>query len=94
MTVRGKNRGFVEASREARCRANLSILLSQLGRLVQQDSSPLQKSRQYDALRRLDQGLSDLVRIGRGPSGSELKRSPRARRRGVDPVVEDSTSKG
>ncbi len=70
MTVRGKNRGYIDVSRAARARRNLELLRRYLDGLAEDVSdNDLLKSRQ-SSLSRLDQGLGDLVRIVRGSSGT------------------------
>ncbi len=71
--MRGKNRGFIDVSRAARARRNLSLLGDYLDRLSEEVSdNDLLKSR-LTALSRLDQGLGDLVRIVRGFLGTERR---------------------
>ncbi len=81
VNVTGKTKGFIDVSRAARVRRNLSVLSSSLERLEESASDPQVQSQRSQSLRRLDQGLGDLIRIVRGPSGSAVRRDSRARAR-------------
>ncbi len=90
MTIRGKNRHFIDVSRAARVERNLSILFGQLSRLAEPSSEPEVSRQRSLGLSRLDQGLGDLVRIVRGASASGRGSPRRSRRAGS--VAEDPPS--
>ncbi len=92
MTVKGKNRNFIDVSREARVLRNLHLLERRLDSLVQLGQSPEERSLRSQSLRMLDQGLGDLLRIVKAGSASGA-RTPRVRSRaGVSPAAGSSSS--
>ncbi len=95
VTVTRKVSGFIDLSRDRRCRRLLSVLGHDLDVLLTQSDSPDLQRQRSEALSRLDQGLGDLVRVVRSASSSAgPSRGASARRRGSGAAAASSSNRG